>query len=226
MPSLSRDYSILNPGNLAIIQERERALNRILREHGYGSLEGVRVFEAGCGGGYNLRMFQQWGCRPGDLAGIDLDGTRVEFLRTTTPQVRVHLGSAESIPEDTGTFDICIAFTLFSSVPTNAASEAIAHEMFRITRPGGLILVYDMRRRSPGNKSVHAVSDGDIRRWFPSCRPRHQRLTLVPPLARLVCARAPWLYAPLSLVPLARTHTLHVMRRPATSPTVDAGDEV
>jgi hypothetical protein len=90
--------------------------------------------------------------------------------------------------------------------------------MFRVTKAGGLLLIYDMRRKSPRNPSVHPVSDEDVRRWFPDCRPRRMRLTLVPPLARVVCSRLPALYGPLAVLPLARTHTLHVMRRPAVSP--------
>jgi SAM-dependent methyltransferase len=215
-------YSILDPGNLAMIQERERALNRVLRRHGYNTLEQVRVFEAGCGGGYNLRMFQQWGCRPENLAGIDLDEARVAHTRTNTPGIRVHLGSAATIPEPNESFDISLAFTLFSSVDDDSVSASIAQEMSRITRAGGLILVYDLRRKSPRNPAVHPVRDGDLRRWFPACRPRHQRLTLAPPVARLVCSRLPALYGPLALVPLARTHTLHVMRRPAISPVAIA----
>lgn len=218
MPPAPRRYSILNPGDLAIIQERERALNRVLRRHGYSTLEGVRVFEAGCGGGYNLRMFQQWGCAPPDLAGIDIDQSRTGHIRESSPGIRVHTGSAVAIPESDGAFDISVAFTLFSSVPDDATSAAIAAEMFRITRTGGLILVYDMRRRSPRNPVVHPISDDDVRRWFPACRPKRYRLTLVPPLARIVCSRLPALYGPLAAVPLAKTHTLHVMRRPATSP--------
>lgn len=218
MSPRARQYSILNPGDLAIVQERERALNGVLRRAGYATLDGVRVFEAGCGGGYNLRMFQQWGCRPADLAGIDIDEARVQHLREGSPGFRVHSGSAAAIPEPDESFDICIAFTLFSSVPDETTSAAIAAEMTRVTRPGGLILVYDMRRRSPGNQAVHPVSDDDVRRWFPTCRPRQIRLTLAPPVARFVAARARPLYGPLSLVPFAKTHTLHVMRRPAQSP--------
>ena len=36
----------------------------------------------------------------------------------------------------------------------------IADELFRITRPGGWILIYDMRRRSPGNLKPSPVPTG------------------------------------------------------------------
>jgi SAM-dependent methyltransferase len=210
-------YSILQPGNFAIIQERDRAVHAALRRHGITSLEHLRVFEAGCGGGYNLRMFQQWGCPPANLAGIDIDAERTAFARENSPGIQVHTGSADSVSEPDASFDIAVAFTLFSSVPDDGVSAGIAREMLRLTKPGGLLLVYDMRRKSPRNPAVHPIKDADVRRWFRPCRPRTQRLTLVPPLARAVAGKAPWLYRPLSLPPLSRTHTLHVMQRPATT---------
>lgn len=219
----ARTYSILDPGNFAIVQERDRAVHAALVRNGYRSLEDVRIFEAGCGSGYNLRMFLQWGCPPEQLAGIDIDEGRVSKARELCPTMCLSSGSAEAIPEPDQSFDISIAFTLFSSVPTEQASRAIAAEIFRVTRPGGLILVYDMRRKSPRNPAVHPVSDGDIERWFPLCRRKTSRLTLVPPVARAVCARTPALYGPLSYLPFARTHSLHAMRRPALSPIAGAG---
>src|SRR4051794_20812120 len=110
-------HSILDMGNLLMVQERERAISRILAEHRIESLDGVRVFEAGCSTGYNLRLFVQWGGRPQDMAGIDLDAAAVEYCKTHSPEIRVHHGSAEAIPEPDGAFDVALAFTLFSSVP-------------------------------------------------------------------------------------------------------------
>jgi SAM-dependent methyltransferase len=212
---------ILDPGNLLIVQERERLLARVFRKAGHRTLAELRIFEAGSGGGYNLRQCVQWGANPADLAGIDIDAAAVDYSRAHSPNIRVHVGSAERIPEPDRSFDVCLAFTLFSSVSDEDVAERIAAEMFRLTRPGGLIIVYDMRRDSPRNPSVHAIGGDDIRRWFPKCRVRTRHLTLVPPLARPLGRLAPFLYGPLALVPLARTHSLHVMRRPATSPFRD-----
>jgi SAM-dependent methyltransferase len=208
---------ILDPGNLLIVQERERLLARLLRKAGYRTLAEVRVFEAGSGGGYNLRQCVQWGANPADLAGIDIDGPSVDYSRAHSPNIRVHLGSAESIPEVDRSFDVCLAFTLFSSIHDEDIAERIAAEMFRVTRPGGLIVVYDMRRDNPRNPAVHAVDSDDIRRWFPKCRAKTKHITLVPPLARPLARWTPFLYGPLALVPPLRTHSVHVLRRPATS---------
>lgn len=211
---IDRD-SILETGNLLMVQERERRLVRILREHGYDHLDGVRAFEAGCLTGYNLRLLVQWGARACDMAGIDIDALAAAYCAAHSPEIRVHTGSAESIPEPDESFDIAMAFTLFSSVPDEGASAKIASELSRITKPGGLVLVYDMRRRSPRNRKVHPVDQDDIRRWFPHSPMRRYTMTLAPPIARHAGRMAPWLYSPLAAVPFLRTHALFVLRRPA-----------
>ncbi len=201
-----------------MVQERERFLARLLRRSGWETLDALKVFEAGCSTGYNLRMFVQWGGRPENMAGIDLDSQAVDYCRAHSPEIRVHAGSAEHIAEPGATFDISIAFTLFSSVHDEDVSQAIAREMFRITRPGGLIVVYDMRRQNPGNSAVHPVSREDVRRWFPRCPLKTRSITLAPPIARPVGRWAPWLYGPLAAIPLLRTHAMYVLRRPMLPP--------
>ena len=212
------DQSILQPGNLLMVQERERFLSKMLRQHNIDSLDHFRAFEAGCSTGYNLRLFVQWGARPENLAGIDLDTAAVDYNKAHAPEIRVHSGTAADIPETDATFDVALAFTLFSSVPDEAVSLAIASELFRITRPGGLIVIYDMRKRNPRNRGVHPILVSDVRRWFPKCVVRMRRITLAPPIARPIGRFAPWLYGPLAAVPLLRSHAIYVLRRPFMPP--------
>ncbi|MFN0147898.1 MAG: class I SAM-dependent methyltransferase [Dehalococcoidia bacterium] len=210
-------HSILEMGNLLMVQERERLLSKVLRRHDIHSLDGYRAFEAGCSTGYNLRLMVQWGARPKDQAGIDISGEAVDYCRSHSPEITWHLGSADKIREPDRRFDLAMAFTLFSSVPDEDVAHGIARELFRITKPGGLILVYDMRRQNPGNDEVHPVGLEQIRRWFPTCPVRAHHLTLAPPIARRVCRFVPGLYGPLALVPWLRTHTMFVLRRPGTA---------
>ena len=212
------DHTILQPGNLLMVQERERLIARLLRRAGWTSLSDLRAFEAGCSTGYNLRLLVQWGARPENLAGMNLDGGAVDYCRAHASDIRVHAGSAASIPEPDGRFDLSLAFTLYSSVPDEDVAHSISRELYRITRPGGLILIYDMRRRNPRNPDVHPITREDIRRWFPRCPMKAHAITLAPPAARRVGAWAPWLYGPLAAVPLFRTHMLYVLRRPGLPP--------
>ena len=207
------DQSILNPGNLLMVQERERFLARFLRGNGWPNLDSLKAFEAGCSTGYNLRMLVQWGARPENLAGIDLDPQAVDYCRAHSPEIAVHGGSADAIPEPDGRFDLSLAFTLFSSVADEEVSAGIARELVRITRPGGFIIIYDMRRRNPGNQSVHPVREADIRRWFGGLPLRARSLTLAPPLARRAGAWAPWAYGPFAGFPLLRTHNMYWIKK-------------
>jgi SAM-dependent methyltransferase len=189
----------------------------VLQRQGIRSLDGFRAFEAGCSTGYNLRLMVQWGARPADQAGIDISEEAARYCAGHSPEIRVHQGSADQIPEPDRSFDLSMAFTLFSSVPDEDVAHGIARELFRITKPGGLILVYDMRRRNPANRAVHPVGMEEVRRWFPRCPARVHHLTLAPPIARRIGSRMPALYAPLATIPLLRTHAMYVLRRPATA---------
>lgn len=208
-------HSILEMGDLLMIQERERLLSKILRRQRIDSLAEAAVIEAGCSTGYNLRLFVQWGADPRNAAGIDISEEATSYVRQHSPEIRVHTGSAEAIPEADEAFDFALAFTLFSSIRDEDVSHGIARELFRVTKPGGLIFVYDMRRSNPRNPAVHKILMEDVRRWFPTCPARMHRLTLAPPVARRVGRWAPALYGPLAAVPLLRTHAMFELRRPA-----------
>lgn len=210
------EQPLMHPGSLLMVQERDRYLARVLRSFaGTSSAGGLRVFEAGCSAGYNLRLMVQWGADPADLAGMDLDPAAVAFCRSHAPEIRVHEGSATVIPEPDESFDVSLAFTLFSSVPDEHVAHGIGREMYRVTRPGGLLLVYDMRRRNPRNRAIHPIETADIRRWFPHCTIEARTMTLAPPISYRLGGRAPWLYGPLAAVPLLRTHVFWLLRRPS-----------
>ncbi len=206
-------HSLLETGNLLMVEERERYFAHLLRRARVESLDGLRFFEAGCAGGYNLRQFVQLGARPENVVGMDLDGASVDYCRARATDIVVHHGSAAEIPEPDASFDVSIAFTLFSSVPSEEISQAIADELLRITKPGGMVLVYDMRRKSPRNPDVHPISNADIERWFAGQAIASRSITLAPPAARIVGRRAPGLYGLFAAVPFLRTHGYHAIRK-------------
>lgn len=204
-----------------MVQERERYLRGLFRGLGYQTLDGVKTFEAGCSTGYNLRLMVQWGARPEDQAGIDIDPVAIDYCRSRSPGMRIHCASAEQVAEPDEAFDFSLAFTLFSSVPDEDVARRIARELFRITRPGGLVIIYDMRRDNPRNANVHGIGADDVRRWFPHCPMRTRTMTLAPPIARRVGRWVPFFYGPLAAIPPLRTHAFYVLRRPALPPGSD-----
>jgi hypothetical protein len=75
-------------------------------------------------------------------------------------------------------------------------------------------LWYDLRVNNPRNPDVRRVGREEIAALFPGCRLTLRRVTLAPPLARLLAARAGTLARVLAAVPALRTHHLGVLRKP------------
>ena len=91
-------YSWFNPGHLFLIQGRERELLSLLRKKGIESLSEKKILEVGCGTGYWLRQFINWGARPQNITGVDLLSDRVAEAKNLSPEsVSIQCGSAASL---------------------------------------------------------------------------------------------------------------------------------
>lgn len=206
-------YSCFNPGQLFILQERERRVLSALRRSGAGPMAPKQILEIGCGNGYWLRDFIKWGARPENLTGMDLLPDRVaEARRLCPPGVRLQCGSVAHLPFPTGRFDVVVQSTVFTSVLSAEVRRQAAKEMIRVLRPGGLIIWYDFHVDNPWNRDVRAVARRELYGLFPGCRIELQRLTLAPPLVRIVSPRS-WLVSHLlSAIPWLCTHHLALIR--------------
>jgi ubiquinone/menaquinone biosynthesis C-methylase UbiE len=199
-------YDYTQQANLFIYQSRERAFINVLRDAGRLPFQGERILDVGCGDGSVLRDLLRYGARPADLTGIDLLPERVERARAQTPGARIETGDAQSLPFADGSFDLVLGFTLLSSVGKTARPR-VAEEMRRVTRAGGLIVLYDFWT-NPLNRDAQPLRRSQVRDLFPRAAIRFQGTTLAPPLTRLVM-KAPlgWLAcSALEVLPFARTH--------------------
>ena len=89
----------------------------------------------------------------------------------------------------------------------------MAAEMLRVVKPTGLILWYDYHVNNPWNSDVQGVKRREIYDLFPNCRIDLERITLLPPLARVL---APYSYLACYLMekfPLLCTHYLGAIRK-------------
>ena len=90
---------------------------------------------------------------------------------------------------------------------------AMAAEMRRVLRPGGLIVWYDFWT-NPTNPQVRGIRPDEVRRLFPGCRCQFRRVTLAPPLARRL-VRLSWTSALLlEKLRLLNTHDLAIIELP------------
>jgi ubiquinone/menaquinone biosynthesis C-methylase UbiE len=210
------------------MQELESTLLEGLSDAGVDPL-GTRVLEVGCGTGYFLSRFLDYGAS--HAAGIDLMEHRVELARTRDPRLELVAGDASKLPWDDGSFDVVTQFTCLSSVLDPDLRRAIAGEMWRVLRPGGAIVSYDMsgapvavralrwaaalrhRGRLPAGTPTTSIPRAELERLFPAAPLAARRVTLSTDIAALT-ERSHALSRVLGALPFLRTHLLAVARKP------------
>lgn len=213
--TVARDrYSLLRPEVWQMLQERQRALLRELARRP-GRPEQWRLTEVGCGAGGNLLEMLRLGLAPEHLTGIELLPERHALARAVLPApVQLSLGDASQARVEVGSQDLVLQSTVFSSILDDGVQQALAQAMWGWLRPGGAVLWYDFIVDNPRNRDVRGVPLARVRALFPEGRLRWQRLTLAPPLARLVCRVHPAAYTVFNSIPWLRTHVLAVIERP------------
>lgn len=207
-------YAWFSPGYQFMMQERERRLLALLQRYDYGNLKSKTILELGCGNGEWLHDFVKWGARPENVTGIDLLPERVAKARQLCPSgIRIHCASAAQLPFSNERFDLVLQSTVFTSILDQDFKRRVAAEMMRVVKPGGFILWYDYHVNNPRNNDVRGVKRREINRLFPNCKIELRRITLIPPLARLL---APYSYLACCLLekfPLLCTHYLGTIRK-------------
>jgi len=207
-------YSRFNPAYLFMVQEREYRFLSLLSRHGCAPLENKTILEVGCGNGDLLRDFIKWGARPQNITGIELLPERVaEAVELCPKGIKIHQGNAARLQFPDKTFDVVMQSTVFTSILDASMKEELACEMCRVLKPDGLILWYDYHMNNPRNPDVKGVKRREIHALFPKCEIRLQRITLAPPLARLLAPYSWLLCYFLSKLPWLCTHYIGVIRK-------------
>jgi SAM-dependent methyltransferase len=157
-------YRFTNTGYVFYMQLLEWSLLEALRSSPV-EIDGARVLDVGCGSGYFLHRLTEFGA--GAATGVDLMPERIDAARRRYPAIRFACANAAKLPFADGEFDVVTQFTCLSSVLDDGLRAAIAAEMWRVVRPGGIIVSYDMR---PAPWPVRAM------RWLGEQRRRGQEL--------------------------------------------------
>jgi SAM-dependent methyltransferase len=213
-PRLRGLYSLARPDVLLAMQTRERAILSMLEDAALYPLDRLDLLEVGCGGGGVLLDLLRWGADPARLHGCELLPNRVGSARRRLP-VSTSLAVADggALPYPAARFDLVLQFTVLTSVLDGALRRRIAGEMWRVLRPGGVVLSYDFRFQGR-NPAVQAIHPREMHKLFPQGTFVHRRVTLAPPIARQL-ARWSWLACELlHAVPWLRTHDLVLVRKP------------
>jgi len=209
------------PANLFLHQQRTRAMIRLLVRSGVLPLNETRVLDVGCGHGGQLIEFETWGAKRANLAGIDADASRVRVAqgRLTCATAAgangadIRCGDAASLPWPDETFDLVHQSVMFTSLGHPEVKRAVALEMLRVLKPGGVVVWYDFLYNNPSNPTVKGVGAREIHALFPNCASTLQRVTLAPPLARRLVPMS-WLLAlVLEKLVVLNTHYLGIIRK-------------
>ena len=196
------------------------------------NLQGANVLDVGCGSGYLLHRLVEFGA--GDSTGVDLMPGRVEAARSRYPGIPFTCADAANLPFDNAQFDIVTQFTCLSSVLDLGLRSAIAAEMWRVLRPGGVVLSYDMRlpswpvramrsaggwRRRGQAASAEAatptspISVDELRRLFPDATLGYEPVGLAFGLCG-VAARSTLAAQLLASLPVFREHAIGLVVKP------------
>ncbi len=176
-------YSRFNPAYLFMVQEREKLFLRLLSRHGCVAFETKKIFEVGCGSGDMLRDFVKWGARPENVIGIDLLPDRVAEAIQLCPKA---MGIHQG----------------------NAAKLPFPDEAFDVVVQSTVFT-----SNNPRNPDVRGVKRREIYELFADCRIDLQRITLAPPIARLIAPYSWLMCYLLERIPLLCTHYVGIIRK-------------
>jgi SAM-dependent methyltransferase len=208
-----RLWDLRNPGYARLSRDRDQAIVDLIQR----SLPpGGSVLDLGCGGGHLAELVREaigtvrW-------TGVDLLPQAVGAASSHYPWATWIEASADAVPFATGTADVVVCSTLFSSLPARELEDGVAREAGRVMRPGGWLVWYDLRYDNPANRAVHGIDRGRLRQLFPGWQSELRSITLLPPLARRLGFLTPGLYPVLHAIPLLRSHLVGRLERPIGS---------
>ena len=208
-------YRPFNPDVWMTVQERQRAMLRLLARQRLLDFAMLDLVEVGCGAGGNLLELLRLGFDPARLVGIELIAERYALARRSLPQaLRLYCAEASTVDLEPASQDIVYVSTVFSSLLDAAFQERLAAAIWSWVRPGGGVLWYDFTVDNPRNPDVRGVPLRRVRALFPSGAVEASRVTLAPPLARAVVRLHPALYTAFNVFPPLRTHVLAWIGKP------------
>ncbi|WP_077192124.1 class I SAM-dependent methyltransferase [Streptomyces lydicus] len=103
---------------------------------------GARVLDYGCGYGRLTAELAGLGYR--EVRGVDVSAALIARGRREHPELDLLRWAGFPLPFGAGSFDAALLFAVLTCVPGDAEQAAIAGELGRLVRPGGVLYLSDV----------------------------------------------------------------------------------
>jgi SAM-dependent methyltransferase len=133
-------------------QAKVRPLLELARRR-VGDPRELAFLDFGCGPGETERFLEG---QVGSLVGVDTSAAMVDHAREQNPWATYHaIEAGDKTPMADGSVDVCFAICVLHHVPP-PQRPSVMQEMARVTRPGGLIALFEHNPLNPVTR--HAVA--------------------------------------------------------------------
>jgi len=210
---LSRRYTLYNKAQIYIVQERQRVLLSMLSKT-VRELNDKKILDIGCGRGGTLKPFLFYGARMENCYGVDILEDSIAKAKSYLPGMHFECCSAQETTFAEESFDLVTMFTCLSSILDYDIRFDVCDKAWKMLKPGGWVLIYDFRVNNPNNKDVKGVRLKELQSYYKGCPSISKRLTLLPPLARLIAPFSVLLYDLLACLPFLQTHRMTMFHKP------------
>jgi ubiquinone/menaquinone biosynthesis C-methylase UbiE len=216
-PRKRRNWSAESPGNVAI---RAELVDAVFDLAGRELLSAGKILDVGCGSGWWLELLAHDDRVSAILHGLELLPGRAAAARTRVPTAAIADGDARALPYEDRAFGLVTMFTVLSSLPGHDQVQTALHEARRVLAPGGALLVWEPRVRTPLNPNTILVSDRLLEGALAGMQRSIRTTTVLPALARRLGRHTERLSPWLGQIPSLRTHRLVCARAGRLTETI------
>lgn len=200
-------------GRKLLVAERRRLVERLV-----GDLETpvpeLTICDVGCGSGADLEHWRSLGVAEERLFGTELLPVRADSSRRALPRATIASVDGFQLPFADASFDLVTASLVLSTIRDDGNRRRLASEMWRVTREGGLLAIYDFRVRKPWNRNVVAIRGAELAEALGRPTAMHRLAPFLPLLDLALRLPAPLRASCVRILP--RTHRLWSWRRPSS----------
>ena len=117
----------------------------------FGELASVEALDVGCGIGITDAHLGEY---LGHICGVDPSSASIAEAQIRNPAAEYHHYPGSALPFDDDRFDVTFAICVFHHIDGWDAQESLLAEMNRVTRQGGLVLVFEHNPWNPLTRLV------------------------------------------------------------------------